>query len=840
MLINAAHEDEWRVAIVEGNSLVDLDIELHNNEQIAANIYKGVVTRIEVSLEAAFVDYGGNRHGFLSVRDVAREYYPRGTGDHPSIKDVLHEGQEIIVQIDKEERGTKGAALTTFVSLAGCYLVLMPNNPNAGGISRRIERGDREALRDSLDALSIPEGMSVIIRTAGVNKSQEELQWDLDALVNLWKAIKDSSDDGGKAPFLIHQESDVIIRAVRDHLNADIDEIIIDQQKTFDRLKQYLERVRPDYTDKITLYQQKAPLFGYYHIESQTETVFQREVHLPSGGAIVIDQTEALTAIDINSARSTKGGDIEETAHTTNLEAADEIVKQLRLRDIGGLIVIDFIDMAESRNKRSVERRLREALSKDRARAQIGTISRFGLLEMSRQRLRSYEPRQLICPRCHGQGAIPSVKAFSSLLLRLLEESASQETTAQVHAQVPVEGATYLLNEKRQAIVELETRYNITLLIIANPYLDIPNYEINAITINEYATRYAQMPSYKRLSKPESDEAMTELLAAPTTIENKQNTPCVNMDLPETAAPHPKSKAARSGFWRRIIRILASKQEKSSKEDEGGDDDRSGRGEASPATTTRSSYDKDQRRRSSSRRSSGGGGSNRQRGGRGGSNRSNRSSSNRNNPRSSNYRGSSERNRDDATPSSRSNSRDNRGGRASSTRDRRSSGDRQQSDTSTSTRSPRRSSSDRSPRRDGGGTRDPRRNTSSSRRTSQITGTGTKAATSSNRYDYDEASAQKDFAKRELEREKNATVTKQPVKSETAEVKKPVPTVAPPVESKTTEKKKTKKSLPPPSFNSSLMEKGNQLQQVETVKPKRKATTAKKDRSEDNSGDGEQ
>ena len=441
MLINATQQEELRVALVDGQRLYDLDIESPGHEQKKANIYKGKITRVEPSLEAAFVDYGAERHGFLPLKEISREYFPANYNAHgrPNIKDVLREGQEVIVQIDKEERGNKGAALTTFISLAGSYLVLMPNNPRAGGISRRIEGDDRTELKEALSALELPEGMGLIVRTAGVGKSAESLQWDLSLRLKPRGAIQ-QAPESRPAPFLIHQESNVIVRAFRDYLRQDIGEILIDNPKVLELARQHIAALgRPDFSSKIKLYTGEIPLFSHYQIESQIESAFQREVRLPSGGSIVIDSTEALTAIDINSARATRGGDIEETAFNTNLEAADEIARQLRLRDLGGLIVIDFIDMTPVRHQRAVENRLREAVRQDRARIQISHISRFGLLEMSRQRLSPSlgESSHHVCPRCSGTGTIRDNESLSLSILRLIEEEALKDNTKEVHAIVP-------------------------------------------------------------------------------------------------------------------------------------------------------------------------------------------------------------------------------------------------------------------------------------------------------------------------------------------------------------------------------------------------------------------
>lgn len=483
MLINATQQEELRVALVDGQRLYDLDIESPGHEQKKANIYKGKITRIEPSLEAAFVDYGAERHGFLPLKEIAREYFPANYNSHgrPNIKDVLREGQEVIVQIDKEERGNKGAALTTFISLAGSYLVLMPNNPRAGGISRRIEGDDRTELKEALASLELPDGMGLIVRTAGVGKSAEALQWDLGFRLKHWEAIQKAAENR-PAPFLIHQESNVIVRAFRDYLRQDIGEILIDNPKVLELARQHIAALgRPDFTSKIKLYTGEIPLFSHYQIESQIESAFQREVRLPSGGSIVIDSTEALTAIDINSARATRGGDIEETAFNTNLEAADEIARQLRLRDLGGLIVIDFIDMTPVRHQRAVENRLREAVRQDRARIQISHISRFGLLEMSRQRLSPSlgESSHHVCPRCSGTGTVRDNESLSLSILRLIEEEALKENTKEVHAIVPVPIASYLLNEKRAAVSAVEARQGgVRCIIVPNDQMQTPHYSV--------------------------------------------------------------------------------------------------------------------------------------------------------------------------------------------------------------------------------------------------------------------------------------------------------------------------------------------------------------------------
>lgn len=520
MLINATQQEELRVALVDGQRLYDLDIESPGHEQKKANIYKGKITRIEPSLEAAFVDYGAERHGFLPLKEIAREYFPASYNSHgrPNIKDVLREGQEVIVQIDKEERGNKGAALTTFISLAGSYLVLMPNNPRAGGISRRIEGDDRTELKEALASLELPDGMGLIVRTAGVGKSAEALQWDLSFRLKHWEAIQKAADSR-PAPFLIHQESNVIVRAFRDYLRQDIGEILIDNPKVMEMARQHIAALgRPDFSSKIKLYTGEIPLFSHYQIESQIESAFQREVRLPSGGSIVIDSTEALTAIDINSARATRGGDIEETAFNTNLEAADEIARQLRLRDLGGLIVIDFIDMTPVRHQRAVENRLREAVRQDRARIQISHISRFGLLEMSRQRLSPSlgESSHHVCPRCSGTGTVRDNESLSLSILRLIEEEALKENTQEVHAIVPVPIASYLLNEKRTAVNAIETRQNgVRCVIVPNDQMETPHYSVLRVRKGE------ETPTLSYLLPKLHEEAM-ELPSEQEYVERKQ------------------------------------------------------------------------------------------------------------------------------------------------------------------------------------------------------------------------------------------------------------------------------------------------------------------------------
>lgn len=513
MLINATQPEELRVALVDGQRLYDLDIENRTRLQKKANIYKGTITRVEPSLEAAFVDFGAERHGFLPLKEISREYFYRKPSEVEGrfkIKDVVKEGTEVIVQVDKEERGNKGAALTTFISLAGRYLVLMPNNPRAGGISRRIEGEDRNELRDALREVDMPNGMGVIARTAGVGRSSQELQWDLDYLTKLWDSIKTATEDR-PAPFLVLQESNVIIRAIRDYLRDDIDQVLIDSAEAHKDAFEFVKQVMPHYQNKIKRYDDPVPMFNRYQIESQIETAFQREVMLPSGGSIVIDPTEALVSIDINSARATRGSDIEETALQTNLEAADEIARQLRLRDMGGLIVIDFIDMGANRNQRAVENRVKDALEIDRARVQVGRISRFGLLEMSRQRLRPSlgETSATPCPRCSGRGTIRDTNSLTLSILRLLAEEAGKDRTAEVRALVPVDVAAYLLNEKRHTINTIEERTNVRLMIIPVASMETPHYEVQRLRDDEVSNNTAL--SYELQTEVSDEEESTSI-----------------------------------------------------------------------------------------------------------------------------------------------------------------------------------------------------------------------------------------------------------------------------------------------------------------------------------------
>ncbi|WP_070339544.1 ribonuclease E [Pseudomonas aeruginosa] len=571
MLINATQPEELRVALVDGQRLFDLDIESGAREQKKANIYKGRITRVEPSLEAAFVDFGAERHGFLPLKEISREYFKKSPEGRINIKEVLSEGQEVIVQVEKEERGNKGAALTTFSSLAGRYLVLMPNNPRAGGISRRIEGEERNELREALNGLNAPADMGLIVRTAGLGRSTEELQWDLDYLLQLWSAIKEASGERG-APFLIYQESNVIIRAIRDYLRQDIGEVLIDSIDAQEEALNFIRQVMPQYASKVKLYQDSVPLFNRFQIESQIETAFQREVKLPSGGSIVIDPTEALVSIDINSARATKGGDIEETALQTNLEAAEEIARQLRLRDIGGLIVIDFIDMTPAKNQRAVEERVREALEADRARVQVGRISRFGLLEMSRQRLRPSlgETSGIVCPRCNGQGIIRDVESLSLAILRLIEEEALKDRTAEVRARVPFQVAAFLLNEKRNAITKIELRTRARIFILPDDHLETPHFEVQRLR-DDSPELVAGQTSYE-MATVEHEEAQpvssTRTLvrqeAAVKTVAPQQPAPQHTEAPVEPAKPMPEPSLFQ-GLVKSLVGLFAGKDQPAAK-----------------------------------------------------------------------------------------------------------------------------------------------------------------------------------------------------------------------------------------------------------------------------------
>jgi len=554
MLVNATQQEELRVAMVDGQKLYDLNIEVPSREQRKANIYKGRITRIEPSLEAAFVDYGAQRHGFLPLKEISPEYFIRQPepGTRVNIRDVLRENQEIVVQVEKEERGTKGAALTTYVSLAGRFLVLMPNNPGAGGVSRRITGEDREIVRKSLEELSPPPGMGCIVRTAGVGRSIEELRWDLDYLLRVWESILEVVVTR-PAPFLIYQEGNAIVRALRDYYSSEIGEILIDDPKVYQEALEFMERVLPQSVRKLKLYDDPTvPLFTRFQIESQIESAFAHKVQLPSGGSIVIDHTEALTAIDINSARSTKGEDIEETALNTNLEAADEIARQLRIRDLGGLIVIDFIDMGPHRNQREVENRLREAVKQDRARIQIGRISRFGLLELSRQRLRPSleESTQSVCPRCNGTGNVRSVESLALAILRLVGEEARKERTAKVIAQLPVDVANYLLNEKREWVHTIQERNNVQVVLIGNPNLETPNYSIKRVRDDEANLPENSATSYKMVQPKEDPSLAYEEIKRPVKTEEA----AVQNVLPATPAPQPQpAKRSEPSIWQRMF-----------------------------------------------------------------------------------------------------------------------------------------------------------------------------------------------------------------------------------------------------------------------------------------------
>jgi ribonuclease E len=563
MLVNATQQEELRVAMVDGQKLYDLDIEVPSREQRKANIYKGRITRIEPSLEAAFVDYGAQRHGFLPLKEISSEYFIREVepGARVQIKDVLKDGQEIVVQVEKDERGTKGAALTTFVSLAGRFLVLMPNNPRAGGVSRRITGEDREIVRQSLEELAPPDGMGCIVRTAGVGRNIEELKWDLDYLLNVWDAIKQVVVTR-PAPFLIYQEGNAIVRALRDYYSTEIGEILIDDERVFQEAHDFMERVLPQSLRKLKLYDDPTvPLFTRFQIESQIESAFAHKVHLPSGGSIVIDHTEALTAIDINSARSTKGEDIEDTAYNTNLEAADEVGRQLRIRDLGGLVVVDFIDMGPHRNQREVENRLREAVRHDRARIQIGRISRFGLLELSRQRLRPSleESTQMVCPRCNGTGNVRSVESLALAVLRLVGEEARKERTAKVIAQLPVEVSNYLLNEKRDWVRRIQDRNEVDIVLIGNAALETPNYSIRRVRDDETALPENTATSYT-MAEPKEDPGLAyEEIKRKTSAEEA----AVAAVLPRAPAPPStiedepaRRREPQPGVLRRLYRWL--------------------------------------------------------------------------------------------------------------------------------------------------------------------------------------------------------------------------------------------------------------------------------------------
>jgi ribonuclease E len=552
MLINATQPEELRVALVDGQFLYDLDIEATGREQRKSNIYKGRVVRIEPSLEAAFVDYGADRHGFLPAKEIARSVFidPSKSAGRFNIRDVLREGQEFVVQVEKDERGSKGATLSTFISLPGRYLVLMPNNPRAGGVSRQIEGMDRDEAREAMSELQVPEGMGLILRTAGVGKSAEELQWDLNYLLNLWNAIDEASKDRA-APFLIYQDRDVIIRAIRDYFRNDISEVLIDDAELCEKAREFMQQVMPQNIKKLKLYEDSVPLFTRYQIESQIESAFSREVSLPSGGSIVVEPTEALITIDINSARATRGGDIEETALNTNLEAADEVARQLRIRDLGGLIVIDFIDMSSQKNQRQVENRLRDALKIDRARVQLGRISRFGLMEMSRQRLRPSlaEHSHIVCPRCSGQGTIRGVESLALSVMRIIEEESMKESTVRVVAQLPVDAAAFLLNEKRSDIGGIEKRQDVRVVVVPNPNLETPQYDVKRVRMQDLpgGVTSVKEPSYKLITTPGQTEIETG-----TGERRPQEVPAVKDVARLTPQPNATAQS-QPGFIRRLF-----------------------------------------------------------------------------------------------------------------------------------------------------------------------------------------------------------------------------------------------------------------------------------------------
>ena len=568
MLFNATHPEEFRVAIVDGQRLLDLDIESSSSYQKKGNIYKAKITRIEPSLEAAFVDYGSERHGFLPMKEISRNYFHNYDGNTPiskvSIKDAVKEGQEIIVQVEKDERGNKGAALTTFISLAGRYMVLMPDNPKGGGISRRIEGKEREELRVAMQEVNTPEGHAVIVRTAGVGKSAEQLQWDLDYLSRLWDAINTAGeDDKKKAPFLIFQETNLIVRSIRDHFKNDIAEIVIDDKDVFDRASRFMNQVMPHNSIKLKLYEDTVPLFSRYQVENQIESAFSREVTLASGGALVFDHTEALLSIDVNSARATKGSDIEETALNTNLEAASEIARQLKIRDLGGLVVIDFIDMTISKNQRAVEKRLAEDMESDRARVQIGKISRFGLLELSRQRLRSSisDANYKTCPRCEGTGSIRSVSSCALSILRVIEEEALKENTEAVIAHLPLQTASFLLNEKRHEVNMIETRLATHVYIIPTDDLETPHYKIKRLRAEDIDAM-PDMPSFKlKMEGAKKERNMFEMIGSEVSSEPKAQ-PAVAADsiqmdtVAPSAAPTQAITVEQPGIFIKLWRKL--------------------------------------------------------------------------------------------------------------------------------------------------------------------------------------------------------------------------------------------------------------------------------------------
>ncbi|MBQ9579455.1 MAG: Rne/Rng family ribonuclease, partial [Ottowia sp.] len=539
MLINATQPEECRLAIVDGQKLLDYEVEIEGHEQRKGNIYKAVVTRVEPSLEACFVDYGEERHGFLPFKEISRQYFAEGVNaGQAKISDAIHEGQELLVQVEKEERGNKGAALTTYISLAGRYVVLMPNNPRGGGVSRRIEGEERAELKELMDQLDYPKGMSIIARTAGIGRSSAELQWDLNYLLKLWSAVEEAA--AAPAPLLIYPESNLVIRAMRDYFSADIGEILIDTDDMHEQAQQFMSRVMPDMAPRVKRYRDDAPLFSRFQIEHQVESAYSRTVALPSGGAIVIDHTEALVAIDVNSARAIKGGDIEDTATRTNLEAAEEVARQMRLRDLGGLIVIDFIDMEESRNRREVENRLREVLRQDRARVQFGSISKFGLMEMSRQRLKPAlsEGVSIPCPRCGGAGHVRDTESSALQILRIIQEEAMKDNTAAVTVQVPVEVASFLLNEKRPEVAKIELRHRISVTLVPNKTMETPHYKLTRLRSDD--PQLDDPASSYTLAEPQEDSGITRRSRTPA---NRQR-PVIKGVLRDTTAPQPVAAAA--------------------------------------------------------------------------------------------------------------------------------------------------------------------------------------------------------------------------------------------------------------------------------------------------------
>jgi ribonuclease E len=582
MLINASQPEQVRIALIENERLLDLDIDTHGSEYTKANIYKGVITRIEPSLEAAFVDYGGNRHGFLPFREVSPEYYnekAKNSAEKLTIKDSISVGDELIVQIDKEERGNKGAALTTYLCLAGCYVVLMPNNPKAGGISRRIDGEDREELKEIMNKISAPEGMGLIIRTAGVGRNFEELEWDLNVLLAHWQAIQNVAKSR-KAPFLIYQDSDIIYRSIRENLKPDIEEIIIDNHKAYKRASDYISNVKPDMVHNVKLYNDSIPLFTKYKVEQQISSVFKRNIQLPSGGSIVIDHTEALVSIDINSAKATKAGDIEETALQTNLEAAEEIARQMRLRDLGGLIVIDFIDMSVLKNQRVVEQRLKEALAIDRARVQVGRISRFGLLEMSRQRLRTAlaDSHHTTCPRCNGQGTIHSIGTLVMVMLHDIEEFATNNRGSVIKVQMPLESLVVFVNEKREAIEQIQKKHSVKIAIIPNPSLHTPDYKMEA----------ADKLSKNAYNIPDSGQIDFDTANLAETSDDSNNKAAINSTSISQAPAHITK---RPGFIEKIWSSLV-----------GGDKEEEAKSKRSSEHNKRSSRYKSRKRYNNKRR----------------------------------------------------------------------------------------------------------------------------------------------------------------------------------------------------------------------------------------------